>query len=203
GCGMTESLRTSGVSVINGTLYIVGGSTSSDLASVTPAGAKTDGSTGLAVTATLNKVSISKTFTQSFTAIVLAGYAGNETFTLAPSLTVPASVTAGNGNDVIQLGGGSNTVAMGDRNDSGPAGGGTTAVTVGNGNDVIQLGDGSNVVVEGNGNDSVTAGNGNNLIVGGLGQHTIKVGNGNNILIDGPATVSAGYSLRDILNIWS
>ena len=39
------------------TLYLVGGSTSSDTVSVKPAGSKTDGTTGLAVSATLNDVS--------------------------------------------------------------------------------------------------------------------------------------------------
>src|SRR5262249_15541903 len=148
---LTQVVVAPGVSVSGTTLYIVGGNTTSDTASVTPLGAKKDGSTGLAITAKLNGVSISKSFTQTFTAIVLAGYAGNETFTLASPLPSPTPAPAGNGNDTIQLGGGNNTV------------------TVGNGNDTIQLGNGSNVVVEGNGNDSVTAGNGNNLIVGGLG----------------------------------
>ena len=132
-------------------LYIVGGSTSSDTASVKPAGTKTDGTAGLAVCATLNGVFSSKSFTRAFTAIILAGYAGNETFTLASTLMLPATLTAGNGNDTIQLGGGNNTV------------------TLGNGNDTMAVGNGSNVVVEGNGNDSVSAGNGNNLIVGGRG----------------------------------
>ena len=219
---LTQSLPATGISVIGTVLYLVGGSTSSDVASVKPAGAKTDGSTGLTVGATLNGVSRSKSFTQTFTAIILAGYAGNETFTLAPSLTLPATVTAGNGNDVLKLGGGNNTVVLGDGNDTVAdgngnntvtvgngndtiqLGGGNNTVTVGNGNDTIQLGGGSNVVVEGNGNDSVSAGNGNNLIVGGLGRHTITVGNGTNILIDGSATVdNSGDSFRQILNAWT
>ena len=162
GFALTQTLPATGVSVIGTVLYIVGGSTSSDTASVKPAGARNDGSTGLAVSATLNGVSVSKTFTQTFTTIIIAGYAGNETFTLASTLTLPATVTAGNGNDAIQLGGGNNTVVLGDGNDTVSAGGGNNTVTVGNGNDIIQLGDGSNIVVEGNGNDSVTAGNGNN-----------------------------------------
>ena len=218
---LTQSLPPTGVSVIGTTLYIVGGSTSSDTAAVKPAGVRNDGSTGLTVSATLNRVSSSKSFTQPFTAIIIAGYAGNETFTLAPTLTLPTTVTAGNGNDVLQLGGGDSIVVLGDGNDTVSAGDGNDTVTVGNGNDVIQLGggnntvtagngndtihqgDGSNVVVEGDGNDTVSAGNGDNLIVGGLGQHTIQVGNGTNILIDGSATVNqSGDSFRRILDDW-
>jgi Ca2+-binding RTX toxin-like protein len=117
---------------------------------------------------------------------------------------LPTTVTAGNGNDVIQLGGGDNTLALGDGNDSVSAGNGNNTVTLGNGNDTLQFGDGSNVVVEGNGNDSVSAGNGNNLIVGGLGHHTITVGNGTNILIDGSAIFNnPGDSFRQILNTWT
>src|SRR5262249_12361049 len=132
---LTQVVVPRGASVYGTTLYLVGGSTSSDTATVKPAGAKTDGSTGLSVSAKLDNVSISKTFTQTFTPIALAGYAGNETFPLAPTLPLPATVTAGNGNDTIQLGGGDNSVALGDGNDSVTAGGGNNTVTLGNGND--------------------------------------------------------------------
>jgi Ca2+-binding RTX toxin-like protein len=119
-------------------------------------------------------------------------------------LTLPATVTAGNGNDVIQFGGGNTIVTLGNGNDSVSAGGGNNTVTLGNGNDATTLGNGSNVVVEGNGNDSVSAGNGNNLIVGGLGRYTTRVGNGANILIDGSATVNnPGDSFRQILSAWT
>src|SRR5262249_18480745 len=200
---LTQVVVARGVSVYGTTLYLVGGSTTSDTASATPAAARTDGSTGLAVPARLNGASVSRTFTQPFTAIVLAGYAGNETFTLAPTLTLPATVTAGSGNDTIQLGGGNNTVALGDGNDSVTAGGGNSTVTVGNGNHAIQLGHGSNVVVDGNGTGSGPAGNGNNLSVGGPGPHKIKVGNGTNILIDGSAALAnPADAFRRILNAW-
>jgi hypothetical protein len=76
-----------GVTVSGTTLYIVGGNTTSDNASVNPAaGSKPGGTTGLAITAKLNGVSISKSYIQTFTAIVFAGYAGNETLTLASTL---------------------------------------------------------------------------------------------------------------------
>jgi parallel beta-helix repeat protein len=201
---LTQTLPATGVSVIGTTLFIVGGSTSSDTATINPAGAGNDGTTGLAVNAKINGVSSSKSFTQPFTAIIIAGYAGKDSFTLAPSLTLPTTVTAGDGKDTIKLGGGNNAVTLGNGNDSVSAGGGNNAVMLGNGNDTTTLGNGSNVVVEGNGSDSVTAGNGNNLIVGGLGKHTIKVGNGTNILIDGSATVNNSRdSFRQILSAWT
>ena len=177
---LTQVVVAPGVSVFGTTLYLVGGSTSSDTVSVSPAGAKNDGSTGLAVSATINGASVSKTFTQPFKAIILAGYAGNETFTLAPTLTLPASVTAGDGNDVIQLGGGNDTVALGGGNDDVSAGGGSKTVTVGNGKDTIQMGDGNNIVAAGNGDDTIQMGDGNNTVAAGNGNNTVAAGNGSN-----------------------
>ena len=191
---LTQTVLAPGVFVSGTTLYIVGGSTSSDTASVKPAGTKNDGSTGLAVSATLNKVSSSKSFTQPFTAIVFAGYAGNETFTLASTLTLPATITAGNGNDVVQLGAGDSTVTLGNGNDSVSAGGGNNTVTVGNGNDSVSAGGGNNTVTVGNGNDSVSAGGGNNTVTAGNGNDSIHLGNGSNVVVEGTGndSVTAG-----------
>ena len=191
---LTQTLPATGVSVIGSVLYIVGGSTSSDTASVKPAGTRNDGTTGLTVSATLNKVSSSKTFTQPFTAIVFAGYAGNETFTLASTLTLPTTVTAGNGNDAIVLGGGNNTVALGGGNDAVAAGGGNNSVTVGNGNDVILLGNGNDTVTAGNGSDAILLGNGNDTVTAGNGIDGIMLGGGNDAVAlgGGNDAVAAG-----------
>jgi hypothetical protein len=181
---LTQTVLAPGVYVSGTTLYIIGGSTSSDTASVKPAGSKNDGSTGLTVNATLNNVSSSKTFTQTFTAIVVAGYAGNETFTLASTLALPTTVTAGNGNDVIQLGAGNSTVTLGNGNDQVNAGNGNNSITVGTGNDTIVAGNGSNTITAGAagsmGTDSIMVGNGNNdsVSVSGNGNDQITIGNG-------------------------
>ena len=57
--------------------FIVGANTA-DYAQVSPAGCKSDGNTGLQVNATLNNVYRSKTFNQTFTAIAVFGYGGND-----------------------------------------------------------------------------------------------------------------------------
>ena len=59
-------------------------------------------------------------------------------------LTINAVVTAGNGNDNVQLGNGNNIVTLGNGNDNIQAGSGSNTVTAGNGNDNVQLGNGSN-----------------------------------------------------------
>ena len=186
------------------------GATTNDQVQVSPVGSSNTGSTGVNVQTRLNGVNTQTPYSGSTIYVFLQN--GNETVTMASTLTINAFVTAtGNGNDNVTLGNGNNTVTLlGGGNDNVTAGNGNNTVTLGNGNENVQLGDGSNVVVEGNGNDNVTAGNGNNLIVGGLGivagrgHDTIKVGNGTNILIAGSATVNnSGDSFRQILNAWT
>jgi hypothetical protein len=211
----TESVLSPGVYAVGSTLYVVG-SSSNDYAMISPSGGRLDGSTGLAVIAMLNGASVTKAFKQSFTAIDIFGYVGNDNFQLFPTLTLPTTVVEGNGSNYIQLAGGNDTVTLGSGSNQVFGGNGNKSITasdiagtrgyfsLGNGNDIVRLGDGSDVVVEGNGNDYVSAGNGSDLIVAGLGQHSIQLGNGNDILIDGSATVvNFGDSLRQVLSDWN
>jgi hypothetical protein len=174
-----------GVTLVGSVVYAVGGTTSNDNVQITPVGASNTGSTGVKVQANLNKASSTTTFNQAITAVQIFACAGNDNIQLANTLTVNAFISAGNGNDNVQAGGGNITVALG------------------NGNDNVQLGNGNNVVVTGNGHDNIQAGNGDNLIVAGLGQHNVQVGNGSNILIDGSVTLTnSNDSLRQVLNDW-
>jgi Ca2+-binding RTX toxin-like protein len=211
-----------GVTVVAGTdLYLIGGLTSNDRLEIDAAGSSKTGSTGVQVTAKLNGVSTNTTFSQAFSEIYVYGFAGNDTITLASTLTVSANISAGNGNDKVTAGNGTNVVTLGNGNDHVTAGDGSNTVTLGNGNDKVQLGNGNNtvtlgngndnttvgngnnVVVEGNGNDKITAGDGDNLIVAGLGKHTVSAGNGSNILIDGSVQLTqSGDSLQQVLDDW-
>jgi RTX calcium-binding nonapeptide repeat (4 copies) len=211
-----------GVSVVAGAdLDIIGGLTSNDQVQIKPVGSSNTGSTGVQVTATLNGVSTTTTFSQAFSAIDVFGFAGNDTIHLAATLTISATISAGDGNDNVTTGDGSNTITLGNGNDNVTAGNGSNTVTLGNGNDNVtagngdntvnlgagndntKIGNGNNVVVEGNGNDNITAGNGDNLIVAGLGQHTVHAGNGSNILIDGSVKLTqSGDSLQQVLDDW-
>ena len=78
----TESVLSPGVYAVGSTLYVVGAN-SSDYALISPSGSKPDGSTGLAVVATLNNTYTAKTFSQTFTAIDIFGYGGNDNFQLS------------------------------------------------------------------------------------------------------------------------
>jgi hypothetical protein len=106
---------TAGVYVAGTTLYLIGANTS-DFGPISPWGSKLDGSTGLAVLATLdNKLHL--VATQPFSAIEIIGFGGNDTFQLLPTLTLPTTVVEGNGNNFIALANGNDTVTLGTGND--------------------------------------------------------------------------------------
>ena len=167
-----------GVTVVGSQLYFVDGSTSNDQVQVSPKGTHNTGSTGVNVNARLNGATTLATYTQSFVGINVFLQGGNDAVQITSSLTINVVVTAGNGNDIIQLGNGTNTVTLGNGNDIIQLGNGTNTVTLGNGNDIIQLGNGTNTVTLGNGNDIIQAGNGTNTVTLGNGNDNVQLGNG-------------------------
>ena len=185
----------SGVSIVGTELWIVGGPTRNDNVQVNPVGTSATGSTGVQVQATLNGVYSSTTFTQSFTAINLVLYAGSDNIQLAPTLTIKARISAGDGNDNVQLDAGNNTVTLGNGNDNVQAGNGINSVIVGNGCDNINAGNGNNTIAAGNGYDNVVLGGGSNVVTLGGGCDNVNAGNGNNAIIagNGNDNISLGY----------
>ncbi|HEV8060089.1 MAG TPA: hypothetical protein VGP68_09460 [Gemmataceae bacterium] len=169
-----------GVTVVGSQLYFVDGSTSNDQVRVSPNGSNNTGSTGVIVNARLNGATTLATYTQSFVGINIFLQGGNDTVQMTSSLTINVVVTAGNGNDIIQLGNGTNTVTLGNGNDIIQAGEGTNTVIAGSGNDNVQLGNGSyNSVTLGAGNDNVQIGNGSHeAVVLGNGNDNVQIGNG-------------------------
>jgi Ca2+-binding RTX toxin-like protein len=195
-----QIVQTPGVYVFGTTLYVIGANTS-DYAAISPAGAKNDGSTGLSVSATLNGIWSSKTFTQTFTAIVIVGFGGNDNFQLTGSLNMPTSVTEGNGNNYVLLAGGDDTITLGTGSNQVFGGNGNKTVTaadaagttgfisLGNGNDVVSLGAGNDQVVLGSGNNTSNVGNGNDSVTtSGSGNNSITLGNGNEYVKTGNGT---------------
>ena len=168
----TETVLGPGIYAVGGTLYVVGANTN-DSAVISPWGSKLDGSTGLAVAATLNNSVMAKSFSQAFTAIDIFGYGGNDNIALIPTLTLPTTVVEGNGNNVLVLAGGNDSVTLGTGSNQIVGGNGnktitaadgagtSSSITLGNGNETIQLGQGNDKVVLGSGNNNVTTGNGN------------------------------------------
>ena len=194
-----------GVYAVGTTLYVVGANTS-DYALISPWGSKLDGSTGLAVVATINNAITAKTFSQTFTAIDIFGYGGNDVFLLIPTLTLPTTVVEGNGNNYLLLAGGNDSVTLGSGSNQVFGGNGNKTITdadaagtsayisLGNGNDTISLGAGNDTVSLGNGNDYVTAGSGNDNVTVGNGNDNVQLGNGSDVIVEGNGNdyVSAG-----------
>jgi hypothetical protein len=178
----TLTVAGGGATVIGDTLWLIGGN-GNDLLDVTPVGPRHDGSSGIRLDARLDGLRIAHVYSQSFDAIHIVGFGGNDQIEFARSLAIPAVVSEGNGNDWVQLGNGDNTV------------------TVGGGTDDITVGDGNNVIVAVGGNDWIRGGAGDNLIVGGGGHDNIGVGGGNNILIDGSVSQSTDQ-LWAVLDQW-
>ena len=147
----TYTVLSPGVYAVGTTLYVVGANTSKDYALISPPGGKLDGSTGLAVVASLNNVITVKAFSQTFTAIDIFGYGGNDVFLLSPTLTLPTTVVEGNGNNYLLLAGGNDSVTLGS---------GSNHVFGGNGNKTITDADaaGTSAYISlGNGNDTISS----------------------------------------------
>ena len=167
----TESVLSPGIYAVGSTLYVVGAN-SSDYVLISPFGSKLDGSTGLAVVATLNNAFSAKAFNRTFAAIDIFGYGGNDVFLLIPTLTLPTTVGEGNGNNYLLLAGGNDSVTLGSGSNqvfgcngnktitASDAVGTCGYISLGNGNENIQLGQGNDKVVLGSGNNTVTAGKG-------------------------------------------
>ncbi len=185
--GATQTINKAGIYVVGTTLYVIGANTS-DFAAISPSGSRTDGSTGLKVSATLNSVYYSVSYVQAFTAIVIVGYDGNDNFQLTSSLTLATTVYEGNGNDYLLLGGGNDTVALGTGSSQVQGGGGNKSITAVEGTGAavsVQLGDGNDVVALGGGKDNVQLGNGNDTVTVGGGADNVQLGNGNNVVTTG------------------
>jgi beta-glucanase (GH16 family) len=109
---------------------------------------------------------------------------GNGSYTVSGNGS-GASVTLGNGNQVVNLTGSqSNSVTLGNGNDTITMAGNYNTVTAGNGNDTIQLNGAGNVVTVGSGTSTIVGGSGNETITaagGGQGD-TVTVSGWNNVI---------------------
>ncbi len=92
---------------------------------------------------------------------------GNDILRIDPSVSVPATIYYGNGNDQIYAGSGPSNLIP--------------SLAGGNGNDIL---------VGGSGNDIITAGHGTDYLVGGGGNDVITGGGGNDTLGVPPTTVA-------------
>jgi len=186
---ITSQAPQTGVSTVGSVLYIVGGLNTNDTVNVTAHGGR------VYVQGKLNGANVSTSFSNTITEVRIVAYDGADNIVLGNGLNVPAVITAGKGNDVIQLGNSSyDSLILGNGNDHVQLGNGShNSLLLGNGNDRVQLGEGSHSsVLMGSGNDyvqlgdgsynGVTVGNGNDQVKFGDGSFsTALLGNGNDI----------------------
>ncbi len=142
---------------IDGTTFVVG-TPSSDSVNVMPAGAASDGSTGVKVTSSFAPA---KTLIGTMSAIEIYTTGGNNVVTVADSLTLPLVADFGAGNDRYQ------------------GGNGPTTIFAGEGNNIVRAGNFYADVYAGDGNDDIRTGNGNDFIRAGAGNNTISTNGGN------------------------
>ena len=177
-----------GITVLGKTLYLVGGA-GNDGVSVAPLGISPTGSTGIKVNAQLNGVTFkNQTYTEHFASVVVVGFGGNDFIQFAKTLTIPAVISEGGGNDTILAGGGTNTITAGAVGSTGTIrvqcgdGNNNQVTLLGNGTDSVQVGNGNgdSVSVTGNGNDQILVGNGTNDFVSlvGNGVDVVQTGTG-------------------------
>ena len=204
--GVIDPVGNQPATLIDHTLFLVGGSNTNDQLTITPIGTSPTGSTGINVQGKLNNVRINQPFT-GVTTIHVVGFGSNEKFQLADSLTIATSIRAGDGNDTVKAGNGNTTVNLGDGNDNVQLGNGDNVVNLGNGNDTIKAGNGANTVtITGNGNDQVKLGDGVDLVTitgNGNDQVTLGDGNGDSVWIAGNGNdqVQIGDGYNDLVSI--
>jgi PKD repeat protein len=141
--------------------------------------------------------------------ILVKGYAGNDHVYIGQSVTQPAIIDGGAGNDWLHGGGGNDTITDlsgnnrvfgGGANDTINTGGGNDNINAGSGNDAVLAGGGTDYVIAGTGNDIVDAGDGHDIILGGDGGDVLRGGTGRDLIIGGNgADLILGNGDEDIL----
>lgn len=138
------------------------------------------------------------------------GSGGDDTIIIDKTVTLPATIRAGAGDDVITGGSGDDTIDGGDGNDiiRGGRGDDTIDGDAGDdmvwgdeGDDTLLGGDGHDEVRGGRGDDTLWGGNGNDLLIGNAGRDTLRGDAGSDALygMRGQDTLIGGTGLDDLI----
>lgn len=133
--------------------------------------------------ATANDDVINVTGTHATLGVVFYGKDGNDTITVASTITGSSTLSGDHGDDTINSGGGHDTIWGGRGND---------ILRGGLGNDLI-YGD-FKTETENDGDDTLDGGAGDDTLVGGAGGDTLIGGSGNDRLFGGSGIDTADYS---------
>jgi len=191
----TIEVLATGALVVDDTLHVVGSSTGGDTVSVTVSGGDIVVDTGSGP--------------QSFglsevDELNIRTSGGNDVINIAAGVTVPTTVDAGDGNDLVVGGGGRSVLMGGAGADIIFGGGGDDVLLGGTGNDLVLGGGGNDAIVGGGGVDIIEGGDGRDLLVGGVGSDALLGGGGDDILVGGYTVHdSSVQALDDIMAIWA
>ena len=130
----------------------------------------------------------------------LTGGAGDDTFTIASSLSGNDTVSGGDGNDTVHAGAGNDKINGDSGNDVLYGDDGSDKIYGDDGNDTLHGGLGSDYLYGGNGNDTINGDDGDDRLYGEAGDDTINGGNGNDTITgaDGNDTIGGGAGIDNI-----
>ena len=158
----TTTAVVTGVGLNDGVLQVVG-TNKRDAVTITPFG----GGSGIRV-----KIASAGRHTQAYhfassavQSILVILCDGHDSVTIADPISQPATIKAGNDNDVIRTGRGADQIDAGPGNDRIWSHGGADSIDAGVGNDQIWSHNGNDTVVGGGGNDEIRSGSGDDRIV--------------------------------------
>lgn len=191
----TIEVLATGTLVVDGTLHVLGSSTGGDTVNVSVSGGNL----------VVNNGSGSQSFSLgSVSELNIRTGGGNDIINIAAAVTVPTTVDAGDGNDIIIGGGGRSVLIGGAGNDIIYGGAGDDVLLGGTGNDLILGGGGNDVLVGGEGVDILEGGAGRDVLIGGIGNDALLGGDGEDILVGGyTAHDSSIAKLDEIMTVWS
>ena len=131
-------------------------------------------------------------------AIKIVGGDKGDNLDVSSTVTIPAIIEAGAGNDTIKGGSGPDRILAGGGSDIVESRGGNDTVVGGLGNDSIRGGGGNDIIFGDDGNDSLFGDSGNDAIDGGAGTDLIDGGSGTDTASGGETHLSIEKKVASI-----
>ena len=193
----TAQVITSGVHLIDGTLWVVG-TNGYDLALITRCGDQ------IYVYASFNDDNPAVYDSDDVQDIQVRLRGGHDILITTSNVTQSMTIDGGSGNDLLTGGGGRDVITGGAGHDTLWGDGGDDVLLGGTGNDDLFGGSGNDVLVGGDGNDILSGGSGRDLLIGSQDNDDIEGGDGEDILIGGYTIHDNNVAALDaVMAIWT